>query len=390
MDEIVKSFIERKDERKNSASAKLNLLIYGVQDNPMIFKKFKDLFKEEHYAYDNGNWNVDKNRMTPSEILLPGGIVSKLHIRPDSPLTLCMDKDRLFVKKENKYLTEFTFIPRPNFWKYKTSQGTPTKKLAQLYGLNCMNINIFSACEFHDVGKPCRFCSVKSTVRREDPVKIVKTPKELAEVCELATKNDEFKYIIITGGSHLNTDDEFDKYIEILKEIKDKLPWDGKIKGNVAMMPPKTKNKLKELYNIGVENPSFNMEVWPKSNFEKVCPGKEKYVGFDYVVESLLYLKDIYGAGKVWSNFVAGIVPIEDMKQGFKFMAEHGIVPGANIYHAEVGSCIGKSLGRIDEEYVLELYRYASELYHKYDYKPFFDAGVLRNSLANEVYEGLL
>lgn len=30
------------------------------------------------------------------------------------------------------------------------------------------------------------------------------------------------------------------------------------------------------------------------------------------------------------------------------------------------------------------------ELYYKYDYKPFFDAGVLRNSLANEVYEGLL
>ena len=29
-----------------------------------------------------------------------------------------------------------------------------------------------------------------------------------------------------------------------------------------------------------------------------------------------------------------------------------------------------------------------AELYHKYNYKPFFDAGVLRNSLANEVYEG--
>lgn len=70
------------------------------------------------------------------------------------------------------------------------------------------------------------------------------------------------------------------------------------------MMPPKTKYKLKDLYYNGVENPSFNIEVWPKNNFEKICPGKEKYVGFDYVVESLLYLKDIYGPGKVWSNFV--------------------------------------------------------------------------------------
>ena len=71
-------------------------------------------------------------------------------------------------------------------------------------------------------------------------------------------------------------------------------------------------------------------------------------------------------------------------------MAEHGIIPGANIYHAEVGSFIGNSLGKIDEDYVLELYRHAAELYYKYDFKPFFDTGVLRNSLANEVYEGLL
>ena len=34
-------------------------------------------------------------------------------------------------------------------------------------------------------------------------------------------------------------------------------------------------------------------------------------------------------------------------------MAEHGIVPGANIYHAEVGSVIGKKLGKIDEKIML-------------------------------------
>ena len=41
MENLVKEFIDRKDERKNSANAKLKLLIYGVQDNPEIFKKFQ-------------------------------------------------------------------------------------------------------------------------------------------------------------------------------------------------------------------------------------------------------------------------------------------------------------------------------------------------------------
>lgn len=84
----IKEFIDLKDERKHSAYAKLKLLVYGVKDAPDIFLKYQKSFKEEHYAYDNGNWGVDKKRLTPTEILLPGGIVSKLHIRPDSPITL--------------------------------------------------------------------------------------------------------------------------------------------------------------------------------------------------------------------------------------------------------------------------------------------------------------
>ena len=156
------------------------------------------------------------------------------------------------------------------------------------------------------------------------------------------------------------------------------------------MMPPKNRDKLIQLYENGVENPSFNMEVWPQTAFEHFCPGKSMYVGFDHILGSLKQLVTYYGPGKVWSNFVAGLVPINEMKDGFNFMAQNGIIPGANIYHAEVKSAIGNSIGRIDHDYVRELYSYAAELYVKYGYKPFFNASVLRNSLANEFYEGLL
>ena len=48
MDKNVEAFIARKDERKNSAYAKLKLLVYGVKDNPKIFEKYQNLFKEEY------------------------------------------------------------------------------------------------------------------------------------------------------------------------------------------------------------------------------------------------------------------------------------------------------------------------------------------------------
>lgn len=387
----IQFMIKSTGERRKSAHVKLKLLVHGIRDNPQLFSRHIGVFKEEHYAYDNGNWGVDKKRATPSEILLPGGIVSKLHIREDSPLSIEDDTDgNLYIMKGNAVLSEASFLKRPHFWDYKTSMGIPTKDIAQIYGLSALNFNIFSGCEFHAIGKPCLFCSVSKTVDENSPIRVIKDMDAISDVCELATKYDHISYLIMTGGSYVDRDIEFDRNVQILEKIRFKLPWNGKIIGNVSFLPPKDIGKLAVLYELKVSNPSFNIEVWPENNFAKVCPGKSAYVGFSHIIESLKFLVSIYGAGKVWSNFVAGLISLEDLKAGFDFMAENGIVPGANIYHAEVGSVIGRNTEPIRESYILSVYHYLAELYAKYDYRPYFDAGVLRNSLANEVYEGWL
>ena len=378
------------DLLQESAKAKLSILLNGVRDAPEIFSTLEGTFKEEHYAYDNGNWGVNKSRPTPTEILLPGDIVVKLHIRPDSPLSLVRDKGRIFVNYGSRFLSECMFLEKPNFWRFTTSSGKSTKSIAQLYGHSALNFNIFSGCEFHTFGKSCLFCSVAATVDSKSPIERTKSLSDLEETCAMATQYDSFKYVIMTGGSYIDRNREFERNVEILSRIRHKLPWNGFVKGNVSFLPPEDVTKLSVLFDLGVENPSFNIEVWGKENFKHVCPGKDKYVGFDHIVHSLLFLSDVYGKGKVWSNFVAGIVPLDDIKSGFQFMADHGIVPGANIYHHEVGSQLGRSIGRINEKYVRELYAYGAELYHKHGYRPYFDAGVLRNSMANEAYEGLL
>lgn len=386
----INCFLGMKEYRKHSAQVKLKLLLFGVRDNPSLFSELSESFKEEHYAYDNGNWGINKNRLVPTELLLPGGIVSKVHFRPDSPLFLKRDNNgSIYIYYENEIFSEVTFLQRPSFWNFKTRSGKPTKTIAQMYGLNALNFNIFSGCEFHDEGVGCSFCSVKTTVDKNSPIEIEKQIEDLEDVCMLAAKHDNVNYLIMTGGSYIDRDFEFDRNISILKRIKNKLPWNGQIKGNVSFLPPKNINKLKEIFNLGVTNPSFNIEVWPESNFQKICPGKAKYVGFNHIIDSLLYLSDCYGKGSVWSNFVAGITSIEDIKSGYKFMAENGIVPGSNIYHAEVGSLLGKKNGFISEHYVTDLYSYLADLYYKYNFQPYFDTSVLRNSLANEFYEGL-
>ena len=129
-----------REVRVQSAFLKVKLLAYGVRDSPDLFNNQKS-FKEEHYAYDNGNWGVDKGRLIPSEILLPGGIVSKIHIRPESPLVLSSNEDGLVITENGHILSHCETLKRPNFWNYETTSGVSTKKLAHFYGATCINFN---------------------------------------------------------------------------------------------------------------------------------------------------------------------------------------------------------------------------------------------------------
>ena len=206
-------------ERRESANVKLKLLANGIQDDPDLFLKIQD-FKEEHYAYDNGNWGVEAQRLIPSEILLPGDIVSKVHIRPGSPLRFVFSDNQLFIAEKGEILTSCEPLKRPEFWNYKTSEGIPAKRYAHFYGKNCLNFNIYSGCQFFSVGKQCRFCSVEATQKSHNQVEIRKSPQALAEICRLAVQHDSVEWILITGGSCLDRDEELTRHIEVLSAIR--------------------------------------------------------------------------------------------------------------------------------------------------------------------------
>jgi len=367
----------------------VKLLVHGVKDDRGLFGELP-LFKEEHYAYDNGNWGVEAGRLVPSEVLLPGGIVCKIHIRPSSPLSLRQSKSGLAVEQNGEVLCEAAVLPRPRFWDHTTKAGTPTKRLAHFYGATCINFNIYSGCQFYVVGKPCQFCSVQPTQELHGGVVIRKTAADLADTCALAVQNDRVEWFLATGGSYLNGDVEFEAHIQVLQAVREHLPWGGRLRGNLSLMPPKTLSRLDELHRMGVDHPSFNLEAWPRNAFERICPGKAEYVGFDHIMAAYDRVVELYGPGRAWCNFVAGLVPLEDQMDGFTALAERGVIPGANVYHPDVNSPFGDSISSPSEDYIVRLYRHAAELYHRFGYKPFFDSAVLRNSLANEAYEDLL
>ena len=219
---------------------------------------------------------------------------------------------------------------------------------------------------------------------------IRKSAADLADTCALAVQHDRVEWFLATSGSYLDGDVEFEAHIRVLHAVREKLPWGGRLRGNLSLMPPKTLSRLDELHQLGVDHPSFNIEAWPREAFERICPGKAEYVGFDHIFAAYDRVVELYGPGRAWCNFVGGLVPLSDQMNGFTALAERGIIPGANVYHPDVNSPLGNSQSSPSEDYIIRLYRHAAELYHRFGYKPFFDSAVLRNSLANEAYEDLI
>lgn len=382
---------------KKSAAFKLKLLINGIRIDDSAFFGLGDTFKEYQYGYNDSNWiKQAKRQVIPSELVLPGEIVVAPHLRPTSPYIIKRESETMYVIDDSKdeVVSTIGYLPRPKIWDIELSDGSKLKKYLNVYGANCLNLFIVANCDFWNEGMPCVFCSLQPTQNLHKEVVVHKSLDKIEEAVSLAFENEEnLDWMIITGGSLRDRAMEFKRYHDVLSVIQKHIPqrWNGKIKGNAALLPTNNEKDLFQLFETGIEHPSFNMEVWGADLFKSYCAGKEKYASFNSLIETYKKAVKIWGQGEVWCNFVGGISPIQDLKEGFRFMADLGVVPGANIFHLDPKALGGKlGLKEPTEEYVIEMYECLSSLYKEYGYKPFFSHSVLRNSLSNEMYHGWL
>ena len=382
---------------KKSAALKLKLLINGIRIDDSALYGLGDIYKEYQYGYNDSNWMKHGQRQViPSELVLPGEIVVAPHLRPSSPYLINRIGDTMYVinEKTGDSISTIDYLPRPKIWDIKLSDGSKLKEYLNVYGANCLNLFIVANCDFWNEGMPCVFCSLQPTQNLHKEVVVHKSLEKIEEAVTLAFENeDNLDWMIITGGSLKDRKMEFQRYYDVLSIIKKHIPkrWNGKIKGNAALLPTNNERDLYKLFETGIEHPSFNMEVWGEQLFKSYCAGKEKYASFGNLMETYKKAVDIWGPGQVWCNFVGGISPIKDLKEGFRFMADMGVVPGANIFHLDP-KAVGVKLGLKEptEDYVFEMYGCLSSLYKEYGYQPFFSHSVLRNSLSNEMFHGWL
>jgi len=366
----------------NSGQIKLELLLSGINPNSRI--QLNDQDAPQRYVYDTSN-NYEGH--LPSEIILPGGVISNIYFSKDSDWSI----QGQMLQHKNQNISGITFTPDAKFTKLNLNSGISASKVAIMYGLDIFAVFLNKTCAYFSNDNDCHFCGLEYTKKNAGRENIQNpTLNQVVEVFQLALKQDfdSFNNVMITSGAYENPDQGIRKQMEYLLRMK-QLQGNKRVKYHLVTVPPKSRELLKELSEHGPDTIAFDIEVFNQDLFSKYCPGKEKQIGYKDYLRIFEDAAKIFPANAVKAGFVLGLEPIESLVEGMEFFGKLGVSSSLNIFHPDLGSKLQHE-PRPDKEYVVEALKQQKRIMQAHNLIPIFPNYGRRSSLDTEVYKGML
>ena len=389
---------------------KIEILTRGVNfSDAALIKAETDNAKKQNKVY---NLPKGASLSRPQELLIEGldnykTVVSCIaNVKERTPVLIDVDfEGSIIAFIDNVRIEEVTiyYIKEPQYYTKKLTNGVNVKEYISACGYDELNILPWKGCY---ISKNCKFCGVNSISKKDDKNMLtaynisknlnfwnekkddyLQNLKESISIALTSECYKEHAHVILISGNLDNNalDLQAEIYSEISRHIYSNFN-NQDTEGIVAVLtPPKNSGKLKEMKESGIDIVVFNLEVGNEPWFSKYCPGKSE-LGYDFIYNSLLESVKIFGKGKVWSNFVLGLEPIENLLIVCEELAKNGITPGANILHIDEGNQLDCSAPTKEE--VIYFYIKLNEIIHKYNLKPYYCSKALRTSIANELFDG--
>lgn len=382
----------QKFDLSNPAIVKLCLLCEGVRIDGEVLKNVGKAFAEDRFRYHRVSRIPAGFKFIPSEMVLPEDMVCAVYIEKRSPWLVKKNRQgklKLFFK-DNKEICSVSFTKRPGFFDKKLSDGHLCQQIAVMYGNYVLGIFIMGWCYFPAKGLGCKFCSISSnwgdSGLGKQNLKYV-TPDLTKEAVKLALATDSarIKYIMYSSGSFPDNDRGFMIQTATVKSVTRVI--NANISQHFTIMPPDDFSLIKKIKSAGLSTIAFDIEVFDKDTFQKLCPGKEKFYGYDKFVEALQYAVKVFGWGNVHCGYVAGLESLETMIEGFYSLGEKGVISDANVFHPDPDSEF-QDKPRPVKEYILKMVKEQAKTYKKYKFVSIFPVGGRRGSLDTEVYKG--
>lgn len=320
-----------------------------------------------------------------------------------SPVYIDTEVDGLVAIVEGKRVMDVSvqYVIEPDYYKQELSHQHFVKDFVSACGYDELNILPWIGCA---ISKGCLFCGSNTVAKMNSSNMLTaynvscqnaweekkeEYLKNLIKAIRIAKKSDcysEHMHLILISGDLC--DDRLDYQSEIYSEIAHTIKKDVQeaTDGIVAvLMPPNNKFLLNKLFDSGITKIVFNLEVGDENLFNKYCPGKAN-IGYNHIISSLYNSVDIFGKGNVWTNFVLGLEPIDNLLKLNESLAQGGIVSSANVLHIDKGNRLDCSVP--DYNTVTRYFYELSNIMKTYGQRPFYCSKALRTSLSNEAFDG--
>jgi hypothetical protein len=344
---------------------KAHLLFEGLRFNPTLqaagawaLPSFKPYFttREERRA------GLPETVPIPYLMHLAGGELVRVKCDPESPYEAIAEDatTRLFLDGEP--VEEIAFQARPRWYSGTTADGRPMAQVGLSQHGDMLVINAAPGCEFFverdDAGHSlqCRFCSYGRPDRRtrelgqemgQGPIR----DDALQRVVEgVVTALPEVRHIYLVAGSLADNRAEGERYLQLTEALIAAGVRDVPITAGPSALCREDTQALKE---AGATAVSYNLEVWGHELFAAICPGKERFIGYDAWLQRLAEASEVMGAGNVLTAMVAGIEvdhpagypsvdqALDAAEEGADWLLAHGVAPVYSLHwstrHATYG-----------------------------------------------------
>jgi hypothetical protein len=278
-----------------------------------------------------------------TEIRILGSGDSPWHVEGD------VDAGYRLIDDRSQRQIPITFEPQKPWLTQKTRDGLPYAQAGVAIHGDMLVINVAPGCEYFlhkqdGVSMRCAFCAYGAPDertahlgQRTGQVEIPpSTLERMAEAAEAVIDQTEIRHIYLVGGSLTDARKEGERFLQLARFVKQHNRRRIPVALGSGALPDDVIAQFRD--EALVQYVCFNLEMFSERLFAKVCPGKNRYVGYHRWIEALETAVRHFGRGNVYSAMVAGIelepeheLSWEDAArtavEGADFLCSRGIIP---------------------------------------------------------------
>jgi hypothetical protein len=385
---------------------KEDLLRLGVRLTPAALAAAKGCRSQAYYLFSyniSGHDEMGEGVSTaaPEDIIFREGPYGlrrtwvRVVLNRNSPYVIDVIDGKPTVCENGEPVAEAVFPVKPQYYGTAFDDGLRYEQVVPLLYDSYAFITTFRACHYWGDKEECKFCDINYNLREirrlsgdhvtadaiKDQGRVVDVLAAMAR--ELDPKKRMIT-VIMTGGSIVRRvrggpDNAADFNIPYVAAIRERIGHRVPI---VMITESQPLGKLREMRQAGITCHNANLEVWDRRLFEAICPGKEKFVGYDLWVRRLVEAVEILGEGRVSPNMVSGLEmaqpwgfdtvseAVKSARDGFEFLMSRGVIPHLDTWCIEPGTQLSNN-PPVSLDFLIQADIAWYETWRKYKLPPF-------------------